>query len=183
MPSVVRKKTRLAHDIIKSSMDVRQKAHRTQQIISWIIILGVFGLALAAVWHTVGWELRPRQMVSIGSSVYRVDVADTPEAQERGLGGRASLGSDEAMLFMFDRDDVWPIWMKGMKFPIDIVWLDKDKKVVHVEHNVQLDAEPYVKYAPPKPARYVLELNAGQAKEASISVGRIAKFDIAKEGL
>ena len=162
-------------------MDVRKKAHRTQQIVSWIIILGVFGLALAAVWHTVGWELRPRQMVSIGSSVYRVDVADTPEAQERGLGGRASLGSDEAMLFMFDRDDVWPIWMKGMKFPIDIIWLDSNKQVVYVKSNVQLDAEPYELYEPPVPARYVLEMAAGGVDKFKIKKGQIATIYSNKE--
>lgn len=119
-------------------------------------------------------------MVSLGGTVFRADVANTEASRQKGLGGRVSIGRDEAMLFAFDYDASWPIWMKGMKFPIDIIWLDKNRKVVHVEKDVHPDAEPHDTYYSPVPARYVLEVGAGHH---NITVGSVARFDIAEEGL
>lgn len=151
-----------------------------QKVMKWLIVCGVLAMIGFAITKVIMHELRPRQMVSLGGTVFRADVADTPTARERGLAGRSSIGRDEAMLFVFDQDGAWPIWMKGMRFPIDIIWLDKDQKVVHVERNVYPDAEPHDSYYSPVPARYVLEVGAGQH---NISVGSVARFDIAEEGL
>jgi uncharacterized membrane protein (UPF0127 family) len=82
------------------------------------------------------------------------------------------------MLFVYDRDDELTMWMKGMKFPIDIVWLDSEKRVVHYVENVQPDAEPYEKYTPTSPARYVLELQAGMVERAGIKIGIQSSFNL-----
>ena len=63
-----------------------------------------------------------------------------------------------------------------MKMPIDIVWLDRDKKVVHIEENVQPDAEPYEVYQPPVPARYVLEMAAGSVQKFAVKKDMTAKL-------
>lgn len=161
----------------------KHSAIDVQRVIQWCIVIGVLGLAGFAATKSIMHELRPRQMVSIGSTIFRVDVADTPGAREKGLSGRTSLSNNEAMLFVFDSDGDLPIWMKGMKIPIDIIWLDSSKKVVHLEQNVQPDAFPYTTYKSPVPARYVLEMTAGQARRSGVAVGKVATFDIAREGL
>lgn len=91
-------------------------------------------------------------------------VVDTPETRAKGLSGRKSLAANEGMLFIFPDDGIYGFWMKDMLFPIDIVWISADKRVVHVDSDVSPITYPRV-FEPPLPVRYVLELPAGKAKE------------------
>jgi uncharacterized membrane protein (UPF0127 family) len=107
---------------------------------------------------------------AIPSSALTLIYATTSQAQERGLGGRASLPANEGMLFVFDHTGPHGFWMKDMQFPIDIIWLDENKRVVHIESNVQPSSYPNV-YSPEMPSRYALEVNAGYAATHSIVAG------------
>lgn len=100
--------------------------------------------------------------VMVGGKMFHVEVVDTPEAMATGLSGRDGIGENQGMLFVFERDGAHAFWMKGMRFAIDIVWIDKDKRVVHVEQNVSPDDQQKM-YKPPRHARYVLEVAAGGA--------------------
>ncbi len=64
-----------------------------------------------------------------------------------------------------------------MKYPIDIVWLDKDKKVVYIVKNAPPESYPYENFTPKQDARYVLELPAGTVSKKSIAIGKEAMFD------
>ena len=55
--------------------------------------------------------------ISIGGTVIYVDVADTEVLREQGLSGRLNLPEGRGMLFVFENDDTWGIWMKDMLFP------------------------------------------------------------------
>lgn len=153
---------------------------KAQQVILWIIIAGVIAMAVFAIVGIVRNELKPRRLISMGGTVFQAEVVDTAPAREKGLSGRSAIGDKEAMLFVFEGDGAWPIWMKDMNFPIDIVWLDESQKVVHVEQDVQPDAIPYEVYQSPEPARYVIEVKSGNA---NVTPGSLVKFDITKEGL
>lgn len=99
-----------------------------------------------------------------GKPIY-VEVAKTPEEREKGLMFRESLGENEGMFFVFESDGYHSIWMKNMLFPIDVVWLDSDFKVIHIERNIlPCREEPCPIYTPPSPARYILEVNANVTK-------------------
>jgi uncharacterized protein len=102
--------------------------------------------------------------------VLYAEVANTPEQRELGLSGRQCIGDSQALLFVFETNGVYPFWMKDMKFPIDIVWIDGNKKVVHVEHDVQPQSYPKT-VTSLTPARYVLEIKSGQVKSTSLTVG------------
>ncbi len=156
-------------------MDVRITARRAQYVIRWMIIAGVVTLLVLGVKAVVA-DMQPKPLLDLGKATFRVELAETPAAQEKGLAGRTKLAEREAMLFVFPEDDTWKIWMKGMKMPIDIVWLDRDKKVVHIEENVQPDAEPYEVYQPPVPARYVLEMAAGSVQKFAVKKDMTAKL-------
>lgn len=123
-------------------------------------------------------QMKPVAVVSVGSTVFKTEIADTDALRERGLSGRPNLANDEAMLLAFPKNDRWGIWMKNMNFSLDVVWLDEKKKVVHIEHDLQPDAEPYNIYEPLVPARYVLEMKAGRAKQSNIKVGSPAKIQL-----
>jgi len=109
----------------------------------------------------------------------QVEVMVKDEDRQMGLMFRPSLPEDRGMLFTFADLDFHGIWMKNCKFPIDIVWLDEKKKVVHVE-----EAVPPCKtvncpvYAPQQRAAYVVELNAGQARREKAVVGSALAFEL-----
>ncbi|NBU33016.1 DUF192 domain-containing protein [bacterium] len=92
---------------------------------------------------------------------YDIEIAETPAQQELGLSNRPCFPANGALLFAFQTDDMYGIWMKNMSFNIDVIWLDSNKKAVHIEHNMQPSSYPNVFYSQAK-ARYVIELNAGQ---------------------
>src|SRR3989338_8221873 len=79
------------------------------------------------------------------------------------------------MLFIFDKPDNYGFWMKDMRFPIDIIWLDQNFKVVHVEKSVATSTYPKVFY-PSGPATYVLEVNSGISDSINLQIGDEAKF-------
>jgi uncharacterized protein len=109
-------------------------------------------------------------------------VADTDYSRTKGLSGRDSLAPNEGLLFVFDREGYQGFWMKEMNFPIDIVWLNKDKKIVHIEHNVSPDTYPKI-FNPNnefnnEKSLYVLETNANFFKDNNIEAGDFVNFNL-----
>lgn len=114
----------------------------------------------------------------IGKTVFRADlVSNNSPNRGMNLSKRGPLGKGEALLIEFDSDRNWTTTMKGIRFPIDIIWLDKDRVVVHIERNVQPDAEPYREYLPKSAARYIMKVSSGQTEGRGISPGVKARFE------
>lgn len=113
--------------------------------------------------------------VILGNTRYTLEVADTDFLRERGLSYRTSLAPQTGMLFIFDTPRISKFWMKDMNFPIDIIWLDADKKVVHIEHSVSPSTYPQ-SFGPETPTQYVIEIPAGEAQNIGLSKGDIAGF-------
>jgi uncharacterized protein len=97
-------------------------------------------------------------------------VADSNQEREQGLSGKGCMPAGKAMRFDFDTPGEYGIWMKNMKFAIDIVWLAEDKTVVHVENNVGPETYPKI-FTPLSPAKYVLETKSGQADKLGLKLG------------
>ena len=112
----------------------------------------------------------------------RVEVASTADQSQRGLGYRDSLPEDAGMLFDLHETRVPGFWMKGMRFPLDMVWIGEDGRVAAVTENVP--PQPGVAdeglgfTSPPVPVRYALELNAGAARRLGIVAGTQLAFDL-----
>jgi uncharacterized membrane protein (UPF0127 family) len=107
-------------------------------------------------------------------------IADTEEKRELGLGQRASLPEDQAMIFIFDKPGIYEFWMKDMKFPIDIIWLDANNTIVYVESSVSPESYPDTTYSPDKDSLYVLEANAGFLEKNNLKVGDKLSIDLKK---
>ena len=102
----------------------------------------------------------------------KADIAKSPEERARGLMFREGLEENTGMLLIFEEERHHAFWMKNVKFPLDIIWLDRDLKVVHISSNTPpCPAEPCVVYAPLKPAKYVLEVKANFTLKNNISIG------------
>ena len=99
-----------------------------------------------------------------------VELADDTLERVRGLGGRLGLNQLAGMLFIFETDGQPSFWMKDMRFPIDIMWLDDTGRVTEITENVSPNTYPQI-FKPSQPIRYVLELNARFADNFNIKVG------------
>lgn len=113
----------------------------------------------------------------LGNGIFNINVASTSSAREKGLSGKSELAPDQALLMVFPSEGKWGIWMKGMNFPIDIVWLNKDKKVVYTVKDAPYDNQTTI-YTPTTPALYVVELPAGTITDKSITTNNTAVFQI-----
>jgi uncharacterized membrane protein (UPF0127 family) len=103
--------------------------------------------------------------------VLTAELALTEEDRARGLMFRKDLNEDQGMLFVFEEEGRHAFWMKNMTFSIDILWLDRQKRIVHIEHRVPpCQNEPCPSYPPDYPALYVLELRAGAADALNLQL-------------
>ncbi|MGQ0792071.1 MAG: DUF192 domain-containing protein [Nitrosopumilaceae archaeon] len=109
----------------------------------------------------------PRGTVKIDGIVLEVQIADTDPRQARGLMFQEQLPLDEGMLFVWGDANKRSIWMLNMQFPLDVIWIDDNNKVVFIEKNVPpcktaLETVTCPSYkGGSKDAKYVLEVTAG----------------------
>ena len=117
--------------------------------------------------------------VCLKGKCFEVEVARTIGQRCRGLSGRKFLPQNKGMLFVFDQPDRHGFWMNEMMLPLDIIWIDKDKKIVFISKNNQ----PCTKNScpsvyPVSPAVWVLEVNAGAAESLGLAEGEQVQIDI-----
>ena len=103
------------------------------------IIFVALVIVVLAVSVSVGYYLyqQPRPVrIMFAGVVLTVDLATTPEEQQRGLSGRASMSADRGMLFVFNQEGQWSFWMHEMNFPLDIIWFNANRQVVFIEQDL-----------------------------------------------
>ena len=116
--------------------------------------------------------------VKVGDTTVKAEIADTTLKQIRGLMFRKNLPEDQGMLFDFNQDGFHGIWMMNMSFPIDIIWIDNEKKVVDIVRDVQPCRISCSTYRPKEKARYVLEVNANFTEKHGVNIGSELKFNL-----
>lgn len=106
-----------------------------------------------------------------GNISITAELAVTDEERQQGLMFRDRLNPDQGMLFVFEEEGFYSFWMKNMKFPIDILWLDGEKKIVHIESGVPpCLAEPCPSYGPKFPSLYVFEIISGGVEKYKLKM-------------
>ncbi len=108
------------------------------------------------------------ETICLKNKCFETEIAISADQQMRGLSGRSSLENNKAMLFVFPQESAYSFWMKDMKFSIDILWISENGTVIYIARNAQPCGETCQQIVPPAPAKYVLEVNAGQASEIQI---------------
>ena len=114
--------------------------------------------------------------VCIKDTCIQAEVVSAFAEREKGLMFRESLAVDRGMLFIFEEEGLYSFWMKNMRFPLDIIWLDLNKKIVDIKENVPPCGESCEILNPGNKAKYVLEVNAGFAGRNKIKVGESVEF-------
>lgn len=120
-------------------------------------------------------EVSTINYVKINDAIIEVDIASSDVERARGLSGRVSLGANSGMLFVFESPRLNMFWMKDMNFPIDIIWLDENKKIIYIKENLNPKTYPEV-FGPEVKSSYVLEVNSNFTKKYNIKIGDIANF-------
>lgn len=125
-------------------------------------------------------NFKPTDTVGLGSGVYHLRLANDDASRQQGLSGVEKLQVNGGLLMDFQKDGNWGIWMKDMKIPLDIIWLDKNKKVVHIETNAKPEWGTDKVMQPKSMSRYVIELPAGSVQKAGIKIGQEASFNVSE---
>ena len=108
-----------------------------------------------------------------------VEVAEGFFHKMRGLMLRKKLPCNSCLLMIFFKPGKHGIWMPLMRFPIDIVFLDSHKRVVGLHERVRpvsFRRRTWKVYYPEKPAKYAIELPAGQIKRKGIAIQEVLQF-------
>jgi uncharacterized membrane protein (UPF0127 family) len=123
--------------------------------------------------------------VTVNGFEVMTDIALTDEQHTKGLDIKNNLTENQGMLFVFQQPYRYGFWMIGMKFPIDIIWLDSDDMVTHIEHSLK-PCPPASSnlacpiYFPEKDSLYVLETVAGFSMKHNVRLGTHISFELIK---
>ncbi len=119
---------------------------------------------------------KPRQ-ICIKDTCINVEVADTESTRLQGLMFRQPLAQDSGMLFIFEQEGRTGFWLKNVRFPLDLIWINQDKKIVDIQANAQpCQGEDCLTYYPHKDASFGLEVNAGFAAKHKLRIGDQVDF-------
>jgi len=103
-------------------------------------------------------------------AVFKVETVSDEKKRVKGLSQRPPLPDDYGMLFLLDSTLTQFFWMKGMEFPIDILFFDKDNRLLEIMPDLP-PCEECVKYKAPANTASALEINAGMADALGIKIG------------
>ena len=142
----------------------------------WMLAFGAALILIAVVMLIPQTLLSPQNQnpsrVCFSGSCFSVELAVTPDQQATGLMNRKSLDQDKGMLFIFSQDGVYPFWMKDTLIPLDMIWMDSSGRVVFIGRDEQpCSPVECPSINPGVPARYVLEINGGDADRIGLKVG------------
>ena len=117
--------------------------------------------------------------VCINNNCFEVEIARTIEEKRQGLMNRDNLPESKGMLFIYSSEGFYSFWMKNMEFPLDIIWINKDKEIVHIKKNVQPCLENTCHgFGSEEKAMYILEINSGLIDKIGIKIGDKIFFGI-----
>jgi len=116
--------------------------------------------------------------VRLGKLSINAEIADNFLKKAKGLMFRKNLPQNSGMLFIFNKEGHHPFWMMFTRIPLDIIWLDSDGKIVHIERNVKPSLVSFRNYGPKQKSKYVVETNGNITEMYGIKVGDKVELSI-----
>lgn len=152
------------------AVNIEALSRNSKSIKTWRIGKIIF---LAAVIFSITAALllsrsAPKKLFIAGHK-FKIELADSEEERRIGLSQRNRPSDDYAMLFLFPAAGQHGFWMKGMKFPLDILWISGDNKVVYIEKNISPEFKGTLN--PPVMADKVVEINAKLSDKYGLKIG------------
>ena len=100
--------------------------------------------------------------VRLGQTSYQVELALTSAQRRQGLMHREQLASNAGMLLVYPKSGDHRVWMKNVRIPLQVLWIDDRFKVTHIMRLEPCQLSPCPVFSAPAPARYILELSDGK---------------------
>lgn len=157
---------------------VKIKSARKQRFIVFSLLFIVVGIIA---WYNFRPDKTEKAILSsttcvqIGRDCFELEVANTNEKLVKGLSDRNSLTENQGMLFIFERTEEQCFWMKDMRFNLDIIWTDDQKKIIKIKENISPDTYPDSFCS--NNTKYVLEFNRGFAAKYGLKPGTRLQFE------
>lgn len=119
-------------------------------------------------------------ILKIEDREFDVSISDTDLKREKGLSLLSGLKINEGMLFIFQKIETPSFWMKEMLFPLHIIWIDENMKIIGVENNILPESYPKT-FSPTVPIKYVLEVPSSSYDNPSNLIGKSVDFKCISE--
>ncbi len=149
------------------------KKTRKATLVALAATLLILAAVAATAWLLYTIYVQPQ--VTINGTTWKVELATTDYARQKGLSGRKSLVDGTGMLFIYPREKVMTFWMKDCLIPLDIAFIDKDMRVINIE-TMAVEPDGRTLYSSSKPAQFALEVPAGALEKAGVQPGDKVNF-------
>lgn len=140
-----------------------------------------FATPAEPIWRAHSPWSTERAHITIGDTVIEAEIADTSALRVRGLSYRDGLEPGTGMLFKFERPSVQSFWMRGMRFCLDIIWIEGER-IVGAAENVcptpELPESELPRYSSQVPVSYVLEVPGGWMDEHGFEAGQPVEISL-----
>lgn len=141
---------------------------RKAQVLLGVLLAALLGLAWGAWGQDVSPQGNPWVWVRIGTVKVKAEAVSNPEKLYLGLSYRRKLPEGRGMLFILPKVDKEIFCMRGMRFPLDLIWI-ADGKVTGITRNVPATFPGEL--PSPGPVKYVLEVPGGFATKYGLKTG------------
>jgi len=122
--------------------------------------------------------LKPPIELRLGDGIFKTTIVSNDVDRAKGLSGVKELAPDQAIMMAFPTESEWGASIKDTTIPIDIVWLDKSKKVIFIVKNISPKDSKGITYTPKTPAKYIVQLPFGTVDNKAIKINSVAIFQI-----
>jgi uncharacterized membrane protein (UPF0127 family) len=165
-----------------AQQSTKNEQRRTKNVLRNLLFALLFLAACSAPQKTAAPPPPPAtagpRVVLPDNAAIQVELATDDATRELGLMYRDQMAADHGMLFIFPKSDEYPFWMKNTLIPLDMIWIDEQRRIVHVAANVPpCKADPCPNYPPNAIAKYVLELGGGVAAKHGLANGQVLRFE------
>lgn len=131
-----------------------------------------FALMFFSVTALAGEDRPSMPWIEMQDHRFHVEIANNAASRSQGLMYREKLEDDHGMVFIFPRETVLRFWMKNTLIPLDIIFLDKQFRIVNIAQGaLPCEEVPCLRYSSQVPAKYVIEVNAGIADDIGLQLG------------
>jgi len=143
----------------------------------------VFVVIVVIAFFVLPGILNPTIDLHFGSAKFKARTATTETERANGIFSTTKLGSDQALVLAFPSEDKLTVAMADIKVPSDILWLNREKKVVYIVKNIVPDEVSSKVLESNKSARYIVQLASGSVDSQSINGGSTAAFTISDDAI